>query len=191
LSGEGALFLQELAKLYKATRRLRRSDAFVERLLKSPIFGRIKERLARRRAKLKDGSVDEGLYADALEKIERRERLLAQLASHYEDVYRFYNAMVLGGGEMAQGEGVQLLTVHASKGLEFREVYVVDLMEGRFPNLKLAGKSGSIEEERRLFYVAVTRAKELLYLSFARYDRVKKQEFLPSRFLAEAGLVEG
>ena len=78
--------------------------------------------------------------------------------------------MVLGSKELTQGDGVNLLTVHASKGLEFREVYIVDLMEGRFPNKKLATQVGGIEEERRLFYVAVTRAKERLYLSYAESD---------------------
>ena len=95
--------------------------------------------------------------------------------------------MVLGGGELSEGEGVNLLTVHASKGLEFSEVYVVDLVEGRFPNHKMMS---SIEEERRLFYVALTRAKDILYLSFAKYDRIKKMDFAPSRFLIEAGLIK-
>jgi DNA helicase-2/ATP-dependent DNA helicase PcrA len=190
LSEEGALFLQELTSLLRQSKRVKRSDTFTQLLLQSPIFIAIIDKLSTMRAKLKDGSVDERLKKEALEKIERRKRLLIQLASHYDDPYRFYNAMVLGGNEMAQGEGVNLLTVHASKGLEFKEVYIVDLMEGRFPNLKLASKGGSIQEERRLFYVAVTRAKELLYLSYASYDRVKKQEFVPSRFLKEAGLVD-
>ena len=97
--------------------------------------------------------------------------------------------MVLGGNELSQGRGVNLLTVHASKGLEFREVYVIDLMDGRFPNRKLMSRGGSIEEERRLFYVAVTRAKERLYLSYAEYDKVKKIDFEGSPFLYEAGLL--
>jgi DNA helicase-2/ATP-dependent DNA helicase PcrA len=99
--------------------------------------------------------------------------------------------MVLGGNELSEGEGVNLLTVHASKGLEFTEVYVVDLMDGRFPNHKLMNQSGgAIEEERRLFYVAVTRAKDRLFLSMAGYDRIKKIDFKPSPFLYEAGLIK-
>lgn len=61
---------------------------------------------------------------------------------------------------MSEGEGVNLLTIHASKGLEFNLVFVVDLAQNRFPNLKLMNMSGSLEEERRLFYVAVTRARD-------------------------------
>jgi DNA helicase-2/ATP-dependent DNA helicase PcrA len=96
--------------------------------------------------------------------------------------------MVLGGNELSEGEGVNLLTVHASKGLEFPEVYVIDLVDGRFPNRKMMS---SIEEERRLFYVAVTRAKDKLYLSLAQYDKVKKIDYKPSQFLHEAGMVKG
>ena len=96
--------------------------------------------------------------------------------------------MILGSSELSNGDGVNLLTVHASKGLEFKDVYILDLMDGRFPNRKLANKGGSIDEERRLFYVAVTRAKDRLWLSYAKEDRVKKMKFLPSLFLYEAGL---
>jgi DNA helicase-2/ATP-dependent DNA helicase PcrA len=97
--------------------------------------------------------------------------------------------MILGSNDLTQGEGVNLLSIHASKGLEYKEVYVIDLMDGRFPNRKLASRGGSIDEERRLFYVAVTRAKDILYLSYAKYDKIKKIEFLPSQFLYEAGLI--
>lgn len=50
-------------------------------------------------------------------------------------------------------------------------------------------KGGSIEEERRLFYVAVTRAKDILYLSYAKYDKIKKMTFVASPFLKEAGMI--
>jgi DNA helicase-2/ATP-dependent DNA helicase PcrA len=62
-------------------------------------------------------------------------------------------------------------------------------MDGRFPNRKLMSRSGSIEEERRLFYVAVTRAKDRLYLSYAKYDKIKKTNFISSQFLFETGLI--
>ena len=88
--------------------------------------------------------------------------------------------MVLGSNEMKEGEGVSLLSIHASKGLEFKEVYVCDLMEGRFPNTKLS--KGDIEEERRLFYVASTRAKDSLMLSYAQYDKIKKYNFFRRGF---------
>ncbi|MRJ03172.1 MAG: ATP-dependent helicase [Epsilonproteobacteria bacterium] len=190
LSQEGALFLEELASLFRRLRPIRRTEKYVQILLESGIYRHIVEKLASKRAKLKDGSIDPRLREEALKRIEGRKGLIRELASHYGGIHSFYNAMVLGSSEMAQGEGVHLLTVHGSKGLEFDEVYIIDLMEGRFPNTKLARREGgSIEEERRLFYVAVTRARDILYLSYARYDPVRKEEFRPSRFLREAGLI--
>jgi DNA helicase-2/ATP-dependent DNA helicase PcrA len=62
-------------------------------------------------------------------------------------------------------------------------------MDGRFPNRKLMSKGGSLEEERRLFYVAVTRARDILYLSYAKFDKMKKMTFVASPFLREAGLI--
>ena len=90
---------------------------------------------------------------------------------------------------MSEGDGVNLLSIHASKGLEFTQVYVIDLMDGRFPNRKLMSKGGSLEEERRLFYVATTRAKDKLSLSYAKYDKIKKIEYIHSPFLKEAKLI--
>ncbi|EAH8341535.1 ATP-dependent helicase, partial [Campylobacter jejuni] len=110
---------------------------------------------------------------------------------NYSDIYKYYNFLTLGASEMSSGKGVNLLSVHASKGLEFDLVFVIDLAQGRFPNQKLMGMGGSLEEERRLFYVAVTRAKNILYLSYAKYDKNKKTSFAPSRFLIEAGLCKG
>jgi DNA helicase-2/ATP-dependent DNA helicase PcrA len=62
-------------------------------------------------------------------------------------------------------------------------------MDGRFPNRKLMSMGGSLEEERRLFYVATTRAKDRLYLSYAKYDKIKKLDYIHSPFLVEAGLI--
>ena len=88
------------------------------------------------------------------------------------------------------GEVVNLMTIHAAKGLEFEHVFVVGLEDGFFP---LLGDGTDAEEERRLGYVAFTRAKKSLTLCSAksRFFRGKRQEMLKSRFLAEAGLVAG
>ena len=51
-------------------------------------------------------------------------------------------------------------------------------------------KGGSLQEERRLFYVAVTRAKTILYLSYAKYNKISKQSYIPSCFLTEAGMIK-
>jgi len=156
-------------------------------IISSKLYQGIVDTLSTQRARLKNGEVDEDKAQKAKERIHTKAKLLLNLASSYKELSRFVNAMVLGGGELSQGDGVNLLTVHASKGLEFSEVYVVDLVEGRFPNHKMMS---SIEEERRLFYVAVTRAKERLYLSLAKYDKNKKVDYKPSIFLEEAGLIK-
>ena len=133
--------------------------------------------------------MDQTQKTEARSRIFRKGHLLKELASGYASNERFLNALTLGSNEMSEGEGINLLSVHASKGLEFKEVYVIDLMDGRFPNRKLMQKGGSLEEERRLFYVATTRAKDTLYLSFAKYDKIKKITYIHSPFLVEAGLV--
>src|SRR5699024_10325227 len=63
---------------------------------------------------------------------------------------------------------VVMMTMHAAKGLEFPTVFVVGMEEGLFPSIRAIGEIGEMEEERRLCYVAITRAKRRLYLSCAR-----------------------
>jgi DNA helicase-2/ATP-dependent DNA helicase PcrA len=163
----------------------------VKNIINSNLFKLISDRLATQRATRKDATLDESLKKEALINIRRKALLLHDLSRPYKDKFRFINALTLGGSELSEGEGVNLLSIHASKGLEFTEVYIVDLMDGRFPNRKLMSKNGGdIEEERRLFYVALTRAKDILYLSYAKYDRVKKIDYLHSPFLVEAGMIK-
>lgn len=80
---------------------------------------------------------------------------------------------------------VTLMTIHSAKGLEFGTVFVVGLEEGLFPNQMVSGNPREMEEERRLFYVAITRAKTHCYLSYAQCRfRYGQMEFSsPSRFL--------
>ena len=82
---------------------------------------------------------------------------------------------------------VLLMTIHASKGLEFPHVYVVGMEENLFPTGGWMATESEIEEERRLFYVAMTRAKETLELSFAstRFRNGKQESNQPSRFVRE------
>ena len=190
LSREGGEFVYEFYKVIKELRRVKNPNSVIEHIAKSSLFSILKETLSTKRATQKDGTINESLKLSAALKIERKLQLLKTLAHHYTDLSKFINAMILGGSEMSEGDGVNLLSDHASKGLEFKEVYVIDLMDGRFPNRKLMSKGGSIEEERRLFYVAVTRAKDILYLSYAKYDRIKKMDFIHSQFLKEAGLIK-
>jgi DNA helicase II / ATP-dependent DNA helicase PcrA len=80
------------------------------------------------------------------------------------------HASLEAGDNQAQAgqDAVQLMTVHAAKGLEFMAVFITGLEEGLFPHENSAQESDGLEEERRLAYVAITRAKERLYLSFAQ-----------------------
>ena len=186
-----ATYLHAFYIFISSTINLESPSAIVKNITKSKLFELISERLATSRATRKDATLDESMKKEALINIKRKALLLQDLSRPYSDKYRFINALTLGGGELSEGEGVNLLSIHASKGLEFKEVYIVDLMDGRFPNRKLMSKNGGdIEEERRLFYVALTRAKDILYLSFAKYDRVKKIDYIRSPFLVEAGMVK-
>lgn len=189
LTKESATFLHNFYLLFRDLKGIKSPTYIVEKITKSDLFANIAETLAAKRSQLKDGSIDEKQKVEALSRIERKNLLLKELSKPYSEHERFLNAMILGSSDLTQGEGVNLLSVHASKGLEYKEVYVVDLMDGRFPNRKLMQRGGSLDEERRLFYVAVTRAKDILYLSYAKYDKVKKQNFVASQFLYEASLV--
>jgi len=189
LTKESATFLHNFYLLFRDLKGLKQPKIVVKKIANSALYMYIADVLATKRATLKDGSVDEKQKTEALSRIGRKILLLEELAKPYNEHERFLNAMILGSSDLTQGEGVNLLSVHASKGLEYKEVYVIDLMDGRFPNRKLMQRGGSLDEERRLFYVAVTRAKDILYLSYAKYDKIKKQNFMPSQFLYEAGLV--
>ncbi|MCP4970388.1 MAG: ATP-dependent helicase [Arcobacter sp.] len=190
LSVDGAKFIYDFYLLMKHLRRTKNPNSLVTSITSSMMYSKIKESLAIKRATQKDGTINAIAKAKSLAKINRKVMLLKNLSNNFNDLSKFVNSMILGGSEMSEGEGVNLLSVHASKGLEFKEVYVIDLMDGRFPNRKLMSKGGSLEEERRLFYVAVTRAKDILYLSYAKYDKVKRMDFIHSPFLKEAGLIK-
>ncbi|WQT52963.1 ATP-dependent helicase [Helicobacter pylori] len=168
-------------------------SALIKHILESVFFQTFKTRLLKERSKNKDGSYNEFKKLQAQKRFHEKMDLLISLAKNYQNLGRFLNGTLIGSSEATQGEGVNLLSVHASKGLEFKDVYIIDLMEGRFPNHKLMNTGGGIEEERRLFYVAITRAKENLWLSYAKNElreNAKPKEHKPSVFLYEAGLLK-
>jgi DNA helicase-2/ATP-dependent DNA helicase PcrA len=93
-----------------------------------------------------------------------------------------------GEGQADAGaDGVQLMTLHSAKGLEFDLVFVTGLEEGLFPSGRSLEESGRLEEERRLAYVGITRARQRLVLSYAQSRRIHGADTynLPSRFLRE------
>src|SRR6267143_1987912 len=128
----------------------------------------------------------------------RREDLnqLAAFARQFKDVNEFLSQLALISNVDAEAapnqtgdkEAVNLSTVHQAKGLEFHTVFVIWLTDGMFPSSRSLDTRDALEEERRLFYVATTRAKDELYLAYpqmrlnAGYGDVFQQ---PSRFLKE------
>lgn len=116
-------------------------------------------------------------------------------ASEDKSVGSFLEKVSLASGLDAlkeDGGSVTLMTVHLAKGLEFPIVYVTGLEEGLFPIGESAFDEKELEEERRLAYVAITRAREHLMLTAASSRRIYGRSHwnVPSRFVTEAGLIE-
>ncbi len=192
ISLNGAKMLSDFFILYTKAP-IHSPSALIKHILESAFFQTFKTRLLKERSKNKDGSYNEFKKLQAQKRFNEKMDLLSSLAKNYQNLGRFLNGTLIGSSEATKGCGVNLLSVHASKGLEFKDVYIIDLMEGRFPNHKLMNTGGGIEEERRLFYVAITRAKENLWLSYAKNElreNAKPKEHKPSVFLYEAGLLK-
>jgi DNA helicase-2/ATP-dependent DNA helicase PcrA len=135
----------------------------------------------------------------------RREDLdqLAAFARQFKDINEFLSQLALisnvdaeaAPGQTNEKEAVNLSSVHQAKGLEFHTVFVIWLTDGMFPSSRSLDTRDALEEERRLFYVAITRARDELYLTYPHmrlsggYGDVFQR---PSRFLQEIpnGLVE-
>jgi DNA helicase II / ATP-dependent DNA helicase PcrA len=118
-------------------------------------------------------------------------------AAQPDPLTAFLAHAALESGENQANEGadaVQLMTIHSAKGLEFHAVFISGLEEGLFPHEQSVMEEDGLEEERRLMYVAITRARERLYLSFAQTRLLHGQTRfnVASRFLGEipAGVVK-
>ncbi len=85
---------------------------------------------------------------------------------------------------------ITVATVHGVKGLEYKVVFIMGLEEGIFPTKRVDSTEKNIEEERRIMYVAVTRAKEILYLTYAnsRFRYGRREQTIESEFIMDAGL---
>lgn len=120
---------------------------------------------------------------------------LRSVANQFPNIYEFLETVSLVETRQDKNifsenytEGkVNLMTIHSAKGLEFSVVFIVGMEEGIFPHSRSIFDSGGIEEERRLAYVAITRAKERLYLSYASKRLLfgQKQSNPPSRFIMD------
>ena len=120
----------------------------------------------------------------------RFERNAEDIEAGFSELVAFLAHAVLEAGE-TQGEAwedcVQLMTLHSAKGLEFPVVFLAGLEDGLFPSQKSLDEPGRLEEERRLAYVGITRARQTLVLSYAESRRLHGAETYnrPSRFLHE------
>jgi DNA helicase II / ATP-dependent DNA helicase PcrA len=134
----------------------------------------------------------EAEYPDFVERLEDIEQF-ALYAESYDNLTKFLDEVSLTGeyGALREGGGYQeerivLSTIHQAKGLEWKGVFVMHLAEGKFPNPKALDEKKGIEEERRLFYVATTRAKKHLYYTYpltSGHDSLMINQ--PSMFLQE------
>ncbi len=126
---------------------------------------------------LKEFSVDDSVDEDGVQKYGILEEYMADIALLTDSDNEDPN----------DNDKVTMMTIHASKGLEFKNVYIVGLEENLFPSQLSLNSRQELEEERRLFYVAITRAMNKLTLSFAssrfKFGNITNPE--PSRFLSE------
>jgi DNA helicase II / ATP-dependent DNA helicase PcrA len=101
-----------------------------------------------------------------------------------------HSALVSDADQYKRDAGVTLMTMHAAKGLEFPLVFIVGLEDGLFPHSRSATDPAELEEERRICYVAITRAEQFLYVTHAMKRRVYGEELAaePSQFLNEMPL---
>lgn len=139
-------------------------------------------------------------YRIRLEELEQ----MAFFAQGFEDTHEFLSQLALLSNMEAeddnprarQDESINLTTIHQAKGLEFDAVFLIMLCEGLFPSHRSLEQPGAIEEERRLFYVSITRARSELYLSYPAMRSAQAYGGdmfqMPSQFLREIppGLIE-
>jgi DNA helicase-2/ATP-dependent DNA helicase PcrA len=155
---------------------------------------------------VKNSGIEEELRNGGEEEIEKLENIkeLATLALKYDNLENGagieklledaslasdQDSIMFNQEKKENKNAVKLMTVHASKGLEFKYVFIVGLEDGLFPNNRGGDTKTNedSEEERRLFYVALTRAKEKLFLSFANFRTIfgSRQINTPSEFIGD------
>lgn len=147
---------------------------------------------------MQESGMERSYKEDKLEGPERLEnvRELVSLAARYdtlpigEGLEGFLESASLASDQdelKEEANSVRLMTVHASKGLEFPHVFITGLEEGLFPYEREGGDEGDKEEERRLCYVALTRAERKVFLTYASYRTVfgSKNATFPSQFLTD------
>ncbi|MCI0551170.1 MAG: ATP-dependent helicase [Anaerolineae bacterium] len=130
-----------------------------------------------------DDESEEGV--DRWENVQELRRLALEYSTRSLDEFLENVALVSDQDTLTEGNVPTLLTLHAAKGLEFGAVFIVGLDDGILPHSRSFDEPEEMEEERRLFYVGITRAKDKLYLirAIQRGGRGMAEETYPSRFL--------
>lgn len=178
LKGKAAQTLQQLMTQLDSWR-----HALTEKAL-SEVMDRILDESGYRSMWVADNSPE---AAGRLENLKELVRALGDYSS--AESFIEHVGLVTDGAAQAQEDMVNIMSLHASKGLEFTVVFLTGWEEGLFPSQRTMDESGTkgLEEERRLAYVGITRAKEHLCITHAANRRIYNQwqSSLPSRFLAE------
>ena len=155
-------------------------------------------------AKVLEDLISDIGYYEYLKTQEEGEDRIENVKSLFDDLRHFLSttpdatfdeylqnvALVSAQDDMIDGDYVTLMTVHTAKGLEYPVVFVTKLNQGIFPSNRALEEGGyhAVEEERRLAYVAFTRAKERLYLTFSRgFNYVVRADLSESQFIKESG----
>jgi DNA helicase-2/ATP-dependent DNA helicase PcrA len=108
------------------------------------------------------------VYDDTEVMLREWDQYLRSGSSQTRALRGFLSSLALGTSQQIRSDGTALLTVHSSKGLEFEVVFIVGMAEGVFPDYRAQNKPSAMAEEKRNAFVAVTRSRRLLYLSFPR-----------------------
>ncbi|MEO0988349.1 MAG: DNA helicase PcrA [Cyanobacteria bacterium J06639_14] len=179
-SAKGVLAFAELIKKYRDRLDSAKGSEIVQELLEDS--GYIED--------LQREGTDEAL--DRVSNVQELYNAILQFEEENEDnslIAFLANASLASDLDDVQegGRTVSLMTLHSSKGLEFPVVFLVGLEQGLFPNFRSLEDPAATEEERRLCYVGITRAKERLFISYARERRLygNREPASPSLFLGE------
>jgi DNA helicase-2/ATP-dependent DNA helicase PcrA len=125
---------------------------------------------------------------DAQQRLDNLKELIRAI-DDFENLQGFLEhvSLVLDNADMASGDRVNMMTLHAAKGLEFNTVFLTGWEEGLFPHIRSLDEEGGLEEERRLAYVGLTRARKHAIITYAGFRRLPQggKPCTPSQFIAE------
>ncbi len=176
------------AKLQKVTDLIRTLQECAANLPLSELYEQLLQQSGYRRMLEEKGAENEGKLENVKEFqstiLGYLENAEAPSLAGFLDEIALYSDL---DGHDAEADSAVLMTMHSAKGLEFPLVFLVGMEEGVFPGFRSLGESEEMEEERRLCYVALTRAREELHLSCAAQRMLygKTAAYLPSRFIRE------